>query len=201
MAQQPSTLPASLAILLAAALVGGAMFSWTLYVAPIVMPKPGILDQRGGQAALSLGDAAAEAQTADRSTYQEALDRPLFAKDRRPPSAVVPTAPTVATVPDAPEVALSMDGIRIQGVAIGNGKARAFIVSPDSPKGAWLVRGDKVAGWRIAEVNEGFMRLEGQGRQEKLFLYDPAARRKTLADTGQQAPALVEPRIVPEPKP
>ena len=180
MAKRPSSWPASFAILLAGALAGGGMVSWSLFERPISVQLPDRLAPASATQLEAAGKTAEPLLFPARETFGEALERPLFIQTRRQPS----TKPVAAEV-----AALTPDGIHISGINIIRGRARAFIVSSEAPKGAWLAEGSTVAGWRLAAISSNSVRLEAQGRSAKLDLYKAVTPANSVASAARKAAA------------
>ena len=179
MARRPSSLPASFAVLLVGALLGGSMLSWTLFVRPIEVRLPAdeapplkVQPQMASGLPVALAFAV-------RNTLLEALERPLFSKTRRPPGAMA--------VPERAIAGLAPDGLSVSGITIILGHARAFILSSEAPKGAWVSEGSTVAGWRLTAISPTDVRLESKGQSAKLNLYKVFVHGKTLAISTAKA--------------
>ena len=182
MARRPSSLPASFAILLMGALLGASMLSWTLFVRPVEVQLPADVPVSTAQPPQLQGSGPNQMAVAERSMFMEALERPLFSKTRRPPSAK--SAPQLAAAEPSP------DGLSVSGVTIIGRHSRAFILSSDAPKGAWVSEGSMVAGWRLTAISPTGIRLEAQGRSAKLTLYKSSAHATpaaSLASTSRTA--------------
>lgn len=186
MARRPSSFPASFAVLLAGALMGGSMLSWTLFARPIEVQLPLAEPPSSKAQPQTAGSAPRELAFAARNSFLEALERPLFSKTRRPSGAKV--------VPELAVAELSPDGLSISGITIIRGHARAFILSSESPKGVWFSEGSTVAGWRLTAISPTGIRLEAQGRSAKLELYKVSVHAKSLASNATKAsPARTAP--------
>lgn len=97
----------------------------------------------------------------------ETLSRPIFTKNRRPsPKAAAPqAAPETGPVADTPT------GVTVSAIVKNKAGARAFIVSPESPDGAWKTIGDTVDSWTIATIAGSEILLKNGPRAAKLKLY------------------------------
>jgi hypothetical protein len=97
----------------------------------------------------------------------ETLSRPIFTKSRRPsPKAAAPqVAPETGPVSETPS------GVTVSAIVKNRDGAQAFIVSPESPDGAWKRIGDTVDSWTIAIIAGSEILLKSGERAAKLKLY------------------------------
>ncbi|WP_424363017.1 hypothetical protein [Methylocystis parvus] len=96
----------------------------------------------------------------------EALSRPIFTKSRRP-------APKVARqqATETGPLTAAPSGITV-GAIVKNKKAtQAFIVSPETPEGAWKKVGDTVDSWTIATIDRAELILKNGQQMAKLKLW------------------------------
>jgi hypothetical protein len=92
--------------------------------------------------------------------FENIVRRPLFARSRQgvsQASAPMPVSPPPPSTLD-PDVTL-------RGVFMSGALAKAFLLSSQSPLGAWVQAGEEVAGWRVVAVERGQVVLEGQGQK------------------------------------
>lgn len=96
----------------------------------------------------------------------ETLSRPIFTKSRRPsPKVAKPAASETGPLTAAPS------GITV-GAIVRNKKAtQAFIVSLETPEGAWKQVGDTVDSWTIATIDRTELILKNGQQMAKLKLY------------------------------
>jgi hypothetical protein len=116
------------------------------------------------------------------TTYSETLRRPVFFETRQlprpepiapPPSLQVSTPPPPFLMPVAPPpqaIALTSDRLRLRGVGLASGGARALIEVPPEPA-QWLAKGASVLGWTIEAIEANKVRLSASGQTATLDLY------------------------------
>lgn len=92
--------------------------------------------------------------------FENIVRRPLFARSRQGVSQVSAPMP----VPPPASSALDPD-VTLRGVFMNGTLAKAFLLSSQSPLGAWVQAGEEVAGWRVVAVERGQVVLEGQGQR------------------------------------
>jgi len=99
--------------------------------------------------------------------YRETLERPLFAKERRPPRAPEPAPvekPAETTDEPTNPVPLRLTGV----LDAASGGRRALIVSPDEPFGKWLIEGAEIDGWRLVSIKRRSVQITGGGQLKQL---------------------------------
>lgn len=97
----------------------------------------------------------------------EALSRPVFTKTRKP----APKTPVSPTNTNAPVVA---DSLSITAIVQNKKSAQAFVVSAESPEGAWRKIGEKVNIWTITAIKSDEVVLKSGNQTAKVKLYaDP----------------------------
>ncbi len=98
----------------------------------------------------------------------ESLTRPIFSKNRKatPKTAATPTDMTA--VSDAPS------GLSVTAIVRHKTTARAFLISTDTPTGAWRQVGDLVDSWTVTSITPSEVVLQSGGQFSKVKLYtDP----------------------------
>lgn len=97
----------------------------------------------------------------------ETLSRPIFTKTRRPsPKTTKPAAEA-----DMGPVSAAPSGITVGAIVKDKKKGQAFIVSLDTPDGAWKKVGDTVDSWTLATIEGVEIVLKSGQRTAKLKLY------------------------------
>ncbi|MBG0808319.1 hypothetical protein IY145_02880 [Methylosinus sp. H3A] len=109
----------------------------------------------------------ASGRAAAASDDTQTLSRPIFWKTRRPrPTAAKPDrGEGFAGIPSAPA------GLSLAAIVRSGASVRAFVVSGEDPEGRWLVPGESVQGWTIAEVGEVELKLVNGAQSARLQLY------------------------------
>lgn len=87
--------------------------------------------------------------------YDVIVARPLFSRSRQP--AAAPTETIRAAVVDRQ--------INLRGVFINGAVAKAFMLSPQTPLGAWRKRGEEFEGWRVDSVAPDRVTLTSQAER------------------------------------
>ena len=111
------------------------------------------------------------------TAYQEVIERPLFAQDRRPP----PPAPrrtsraSTVTVPQ----------YELEGTVLSSGGSFAILQDRRRRELQRLGLGERLDSWTVAEIGEGWLRLEHGDRSARLQLDLPGAAK---TGTGGAAP-------------
>lgn len=99
-----------------------------------------------------------------KKAYDHVTARPVFARMRQAPIAVVDTS-SDATPPTASPAAAALDSnIVLRGVLISGSLQKAFITSAQNPVGRWIQVNGDIEGWRLIEVKPEQVTLEGQGQ-------------------------------------
>lgn len=100
----------------------------------------------------------------EKKAYDHVTARPVFARTRQAPIAVIDT-PADAPPPTVnPAVAALDSNIVLRGVLISGSLQKAFITSAQNPSGRWIQVDGDVDGWRLIEVKPEQVTLEGQGQ-------------------------------------
>jgi hypothetical protein len=108
------------------------------------------------------GTASAAVKTRSHASFDNIVQHPLFSRARQ----VAVTTPVALRPPPQPPLAVALDkGIVLKGVFINGAQAKAFLVSPQNPIGAWLQAGDTIAGWKVVSLKPDEVVLEGQNEQ------------------------------------
>jgi hypothetical protein len=97
----------------------------------------------------------------------QALSRPLFTKNRRPP----PKVANVPAVPDAFGQAAAPNGYTVSAIMTDKKKSQAYIVSGESLQGAWKKVGETVDSWTVSAINPADLILKSGSQSMKLKLY------------------------------
>lgn len=116
----------------------------------------------------------------------ETLSRPIFSKSRRPSG-----KPAKAPAADGGRMTPSPAGLSVAAVVRNRKESRAFVVSVDTPEGAWRKIGDTVDAWTISRIERAEVTLENGGEKTTLKLYpdpDPNAQAAPSTDAPPQMP-------------
>lgn len=108
------------------------------------------------------GTASAAVKTRSHASFDNIVQRPLFSRARQ--VAVATPVALAPSPPPPPSMALDR-GITLKGVFINGAQAKAFLVSPQNPIGAWLQAGDNIAGWKVVSLKPDEVVLEGQNEK------------------------------------
>lgn len=127
-------------------------------------------------------------------SVRDALSRPLFSPNRRPPS---PLARPLAS--PEPVVPLpSADQFRLLGTLVGPSAASAVILDTTSGTARTLTQGESVNGWRLASIEPALVRLEQGPRNVTLALFRPGVPAPAGAIApGRPAPLATPTQIAP----
>lgn len=109
----------------------------------------------------------------------QTLERPLFNADRRPrtPEVAIVKAPDAPAAPPPPAPATPPVQLHLIGMMRnGSSKARALIRIENAPTAAWIDLGAEIGGWRLSEINAGYVIVEGSGQRLQLVLYPEKTR-------------------------
>ena len=87
--------------------------------------------------------------------YDAIVARPLFSRSRQPVAA--PSETMRAAVVDRQ--------ISLRGVFLNGAVAKAFMLSPQTPLGAWRKRGEEFDGWRVEDVARDRVMLTSQAER------------------------------------
>lgn len=99
----------------------------------------------------------------------ESLSRPIFSKSRRP-STRAPKRPA----PDSTEIAITPNRLTVSAIVTRKIARQAFVVSADTPEGAWRKVGDTIDSWTVTSIEPGRVILKNGGRTARIQLYaDP----------------------------
>jgi hypothetical protein len=88
-------------------------------------------------------------------SYDVIVARPLFSRSRQP--AAAPTETMRTAVVDRQ--------INLRGVFINGTVAKAYMLSPQTPLGAWRKRGEEFEGWRVENVAPDRVTLTSQAER------------------------------------
>ncbi|RTL90708.1 MAG: hypothetical protein EKK29_00855 [Hyphomicrobiales bacterium] len=95
----------------------------------------------------------------------ESLSRPIFSKNRKP------TAKSAAAPTDMTAVSDAPSGLSVTAIIRHKTTAQAFLISTDTPAGAWRQVGDLVDSWTVTSINPKEVVLQSGGQFSKLKLY------------------------------
>ena len=100
----------------------------------------------------------------EKKAYDHVTARPVFARTRQAPIAVVDTPADAPPSTVSPAVAALDSNIVLKGVLISGSLQKAFITSAQNPVGRWIQVDGEIDGWRLIEVKPEQVTLEGQGQ-------------------------------------
>ncbi len=95
----------------------------------------------------------------------ETLSRPIFSKNRKPSQKTAAAPTDMSTVSDAPS------GLSVTAIVRHKSTAQAFLISTDTPAGAWRQVGDQVDSWTVTSITPREVVLQSGGQFSKLKLY------------------------------
>jgi hypothetical protein len=98
----------------------------------------------------------------------ETLSRPIFSKSRRPS----PKAAATPTAAEASEPVASPNGVVVSAIVKNKKMSQAFVVSMDTPQGAWKKVGETIDSWTISAINRADLILKIGEQKVKLRLYE-----------------------------
>ena len=160
----------------AAAAVIAALAAANLWMAanPVdVSPSASTRQARDGAADTQLDPG--KAPDLSQLSLVQANSRPLFAKNRKPWSP--PQAAKAAKAKGAAQPGRAVAGrtpppdLRLIGVSISGGSARALLLSGASPDPVWVAAGESFGNWKVSEITERFVTVQQADQTVSLDLY------------------------------
>ncbi len=113
--------------------------------------------------------------------YVSVIDRPLFLPSRRPPDEEVPDVAAVPEVPATPETPL--ENFDLNAVIITPEGAIAWVTTTTEPKPQKVQIGDELEGWKVKNISNDEIEMEGQSRSDRLVL-------RNFGSSGQPVPKV-----------
>ena len=110
------------------------------------------------------------------ATLDEALNRPLFQKNRRPfvpqpvPAEPVPAPQPIVEVASPPTTA-DASQLLLKGLLLTPNQGRALIATTDAPEGVWVEAGAIISGWTVKSLSPHGVLLAAGGTEALLKLY------------------------------
>lgn len=95
--------------------------------------------------------------------YEDILRRPLFARSRQAASAL--PMPVALQLPPPRDRAITLKGVYIDGKT-----AKAFLISQQSPLGAWVRAGQDIGDWKIVAIGPNQVELKAQNENLVILL-------------------------------
>ena len=143
-----------------------ALHSYTHSLDTISLPgstanPPTPKDAVGGPPKLVAQDIRAYAETVSRPIFFEGRNYPVMAK---PAPAPAPVAPAVV------QAAMTVDGIKLLGVILRDGTARALVEVAAQPP-SWISVGGGVKLWTIAAIHSESIELKNDSQSVTLSMY------------------------------
>lgn len=153
-----------------ALLIGAGAVGWQVWSSEIDVTAIRPLPESAGGTPQVPYPRHADIQLPPPESFSETLARPLFSPSRRPVERVAEAVPTRVDAPPA------SDGLRLLGVVRRGETSRALVATQANPSGAWLVVGQALGGWRLAEIMDDAVQLSSGRHAQVLALYRSAAR-------------------------
>ena len=117
----------------------------------------------------------------NKDEYASVIDRPLFLSSRRPPEEEVPVEAAKPEEPVIPETPL--DNFDLNAVIITPAGAIAWVTTPTAPKPQRVQVGDELEGWKVKNISNDEIEMEGQSGSDRLVL-------RNFGLSGQPVPQL-----------
>lgn len=114
----------------------------------------------------------------------ETLSRPIFTKNRKP-SPKAPPAPT-----DTTNISSAPNGMTVTAIVKNRKVTQAFLISSDSPEGAWRKVGDVVDSWTVTSIAQAEVILQNSGQTTKVKLYADPPGAESAPGPGGAPPFL-----------
>lgn len=99
--------------------------------------------------------------------YVSVIDRPLFLSSRRPPDEEVP-AEIVGS--EMPGLETPLENLDLNAVIITPAGAVAWVTTPTGPKPQKVQVGDELEGWKVKNISNDEIEMEGQSGSDRLVL-------------------------------
>lgn len=128
----------------------------------------------------------------NKDEYASVIDRPLFLSSRRPPEEEVPAEIVGSEVPG---LETPLENFDLNAVIITPSGAIAWVTTPTEPKPQKVQIGDDLEGWKVKNISNDEIEMEGQSGSDRLVL-------RNFSQSGQPVPKLpprVESRNRPTP--
>lgn len=116
----------------------------------------------------------------NKDDYASVIDRPLFLSSRRPPEDEVP-AEIVST--EVPGLETPLENFDLNAVIITPAGAIAWVTTPTGPKPQKVQVGDELEGWKVKNISNDEIEMEGQSGSDRLVL-------RNFSQGGQPVPKL-----------
>lgn len=134
---------------LLAALIGGVVYLETSFgiFAPSPLPAANAAMATGAPARVAKGDSDDAPEVLDEDSvegFEEILERPIFAQDRRPGA----TARTVASAASAP----GLDRLKLAGMVRDGDRRLALLQGAAASEYYTVALGDALRGWKLVDV-------------------------------------------------
>ncbi len=114
-------------------------------------------------------------------TLNEALNRPLFQKNRRPfvPQAIVAEpapAPQPVVEVTSPPIRIDASQLLLKGLLLTPDQGKALIATADAPDGVWVEAGAIISGWTVKSLDpQGVLLASGDSKSLlKLYVDKPS---------------------------
>ncbi|MDA4848841.1 hypothetical protein [Hoeflea poritis] len=161
-------------------LVGGYLLEHPVDVSPII-PDPTVTATASGTGKTP-GENVTELSKMELSATTE---RPLFSRSRRkfvpppPPKPAKPIQTAAIKKPSAPPrataLAIPPPDFTLIGVSISKEASSALLTSSGG-ENKWVVEGDSINSWTVADIDNDSVGLENGGRSVRLHLYEIGGR-------------------------
>ena len=108
-----------------------------------------------------------QASPLNKDDYVSVIDRPLFLSSRRPPEE---QGPAESAVPEELTPEVPLDNFDLNAVIITPAGAIAWVTTPSEPKPQKVQIGDELEGWKIKNISNDEIEVEGQSGSDRLVL-------------------------------
>jgi hypothetical protein len=168
----------TLLIVLAAAVAALVLLNWYVLqgqadISPIA-PGTGKVDgPRGGTA-----EPTTPLDKKPVTQFRETVNRPLFTPDRKP----------VQRDRSQPADSAGPGDMRLIGIMkLDNQPARALIRISGEATGKWIAEGEQFGSWRLRQVQERSVIVEGGGRTHEIVIQAPRRQPEEAATPGEKS--------------
>lgn len=130
-------------------------------------PAPAPAAVAAGMAGLRTAEGAATLEFKGRAlqAFSETAARPVFFEGRRYPAVAKPVEPAPVAARPAPATTVSAEGIKLLGVMLAGGTARALISVQAAPA-SWVAEGEKVQMWTVQAIRRNSVRLAANANSQ-----------------------------------
>ncbi len=151
------------------------LLNWSLAETPVdISPIPAMDGTAAGSKGATV-TAQEETLPSSIASLGETVARPLFSPTRRPMVATPPAfaALSAATASAPSEASTPFSRLSLIGLMRVGDHSRALIRSEGNPQGAWTEVGHEIGGWRLSQIDDNRVLIEGVVTREELVLHAP----------------------------